>query len=187
MLVSRGNSKLHTDTLIFNITSATNCPSKRLGLCQIPDNCYALRPEKRWKETLPYRERQTKDWDSKSAFELASELAYEISRHFKPKIKYVRFSEAGDFRDQQDIEKLKQIAKLLPSVIFYGYTARSDLNYNDRPNNLIINGSGFMLDNSFTVIPKQDKDKHPIVCSSDCENCMLCKEKEYKDIKIPIH
>ena len=187
MLVSHGNRKLAKDTLIFNITSATNCPSKRLGLCQIPNKCYALRPEKRWKATLPYRERQTREWDSKTSKELATELKHEIQRHFKTIIKYIRFSEAGDFRNQDDIEKLKRIATYIPTVIFYGYTARKDLDFHDLPDNLIINGSGFMLHNSFSVISKKDKDHYPIVCHGNCGSCVLCKTKSYEEIKVPIH
>jgi len=187
MLVTHGNKKIHKDTLIINITTAKDCPSYKLGLCQIPSNCYAKRPERLYPATLPFRKRQAVEWDSKTYMELAEELKYEIGRHYKPEIKYIRFSEAGDFKNQEDIEKLKNIALQIPGIIFYGYTARSDLNFNNRPDNLIINGSGFMLDNSFTVIPKKDKDKYPIVCSGICRDCLLCKVKSKLDIKIPIH
>ena len=40
-LFSYGNSKLPTETLIVNITSAHNCPSDKLGLCNCNDVCYA--------------------------------------------------------------------------------------------------------------------------------------------------
>lgn len=194
MLVTHGNRKLAKDTLIFNITSATNCKSRELGLCQIPDRCYALRDEKRWlgeKGTLQFRERQTIEWDSKIPMELAIGLSYEIARHYKPMIKYIRFSEAGDFRDQNDVNKLIDLANIIksirPYIIFYGYTARSDLDFSNRPDNLIVNGSGFMIDNSFTVINKEDKDKYPLICPMDCHNCDLCKETMFNNIKIPIH
>ena len=40
--VRNGNSKIGKDTFILNITSATDCPTKKLGLCKIPKLCYAL-------------------------------------------------------------------------------------------------------------------------------------------------
>lgn len=58
--MKRGNAKIGTDTLIFNMCSAHDCPSRAKGLCQLPDPkyCYALRVEKRFKKCTAYRRRQ---------------------------------------------------------------------------------------------------------------------------------
>lgn len=185
--VSNGNKKIGKDTLIINTTSATNCPSKKLGLCKIGKKCYAMKSERQYPDVLPYRERQTLYWDATPVRTIEKELRGIIKRKIKNKIKYIRFSEAGDFKDQYSLDKLKTLAKRMPEVIFYGYTARSDLFLLNRPDNLIINGSSFMVDNSFTPIPKEDKDKYDMVCPGDCRDCNWCKEKGGYDIKVVYH
>lgn len=185
MLVSNGNMKIGKDTLIFNIQSATDCISRKLGLCKVPDKCYAMKSERMYKQVLPYRRRQEKEWDEKGFRQLATELKGTIERKRVNKIKYVRFNEAGDFRDQEDVKKLYAIAQLLPDVIFYGYTARKDLDWLNRPKNVIVNGSGFMVDNSFTVIKKNEIDG--IICPGNCRNCHLCKSQGGRDIKVKVH
>ena len=42
---SYGNKKLPESTMIVNLTSAQNCPAKQLGLCLVPDVCYAQKGE----------------------------------------------------------------------------------------------------------------------------------------------
>ena len=46
--LSFGNKKLSNSTAILNITSALQCPSRKLGLCGLsdPSKCYALRSER---------------------------------------------------------------------------------------------------------------------------------------------
>ena len=41
-----GNSKLPKSTLIVNLSSAENCPSRKRGLCEIEDKCYARKCER---------------------------------------------------------------------------------------------------------------------------------------------
>jgi hypothetical protein len=178
-----GNKKIGRDTVIFNITSATDCPSRKLNLCQIPTNCYALRPERRWIRTLPYRRRQNRDWDRQSVKEIAKDI-YEI---VNKNTKYVRYSESGDFRIQEDIEKMVELTEEMSELIFYGYTARKDLSFKNLPKNFIVNGSGFMLDNSFTCLPRKMLNRYQIICSTNCRICNLCKEKKGRVIFNAIH
>ncbi len=49
---SYGNSKLPKETLIVNITSAQNCPSDKLGLCNCSKVCYAKKCERIYKNYL---------------------------------------------------------------------------------------------------------------------------------------
>ena len=49
LLLSNGNSKIGNDTMILNMGSAMNCPSKKLGLCKLGSKCYALKAEKLYK------------------------------------------------------------------------------------------------------------------------------------------
>ena len=174
--VSNGNSKIGNDTFILNITSATDCPTKKLGLCRIPKYCYALQPELRWKRALPYRREQTKIFDSLPPKEIAKQITV-LAKGKQKKVKYLRIHESGDFRTQGDITKISKIADYLKKegIRVYGYTARTDLNYDKISDNLVLNGSYFMVDNEF--IPVKEYSENSIKCATDCRICNLCKEK----------
>lgn len=189
MLVSQGNHKLGKDTLILNITSATDCPSRALGLCKLPSKCYAMKAERMYKAVLPYRRRQAEYWDKNGPIKIASDLREELGRHTKVQIKYIRISEAGDFRSQEDVTKLYIIADLLANtgVIIYGYTARKDLQFPARPSNLVLNGSGFMLDNMFTPVHPKTLNNYQVTCVGNCRICNLCKANKKLDIKVGLH
>lgn len=182
--VSNGNKKIGNDTLIINMCSATDCPSRSKGLCQVSDRCYAMKAEKQYPAVLPYRREQEVYWGTNSSSEIARDLKGIIERKRHP-IKYVRFSESGDFSAQRDVDKLKGVARNMPDVVFYGYTARRDLEYNDIPNNLIINGSGFIVSNSFTAVDRI-LEEHTS-CPGDCRECNLCKDARGIEIKVLYH
>lgn len=61
-------------------------------------------------------------------------------------------------------------------AVLYTYTARPDLDYTRRSENLVINGSGFMVDNEYKVV-KAITGKGDAVCRASCLGCMFCKEK----------
>ena len=183
--VSNGNKKIGNDTLILNMNSATDCPSKELGLCTIEGNkCYALKSEKCYPQVLPYRREQAVYWTVTPAREIAEDLRNVLRRKRTP-IRYIRFSEAGDFSRQRDVTKMKDIARRIPEVSFYGYTARRDLDFNEIPDNLAVNGSGFMVSNSFTAV--HDVSESEIQCPGNCRECDLCKAANGLDIKVKYH
>lgn len=180
-LLSNGNLKIGNDTLIFNMCSATDCPSRRLGLCKIPDRCYAMKAERCYPQVLPYRRRQEELWLHSSSDELFKYIEPMLSK----RIKYFRFSEAGDFRTQDDINKMSALADKLAEkgVISYGYTARNDLDFSVVGSNLCINGSSFRVHNSFTATDNPNG----LVCRGNCRECVWCKTKKGLDIKVRIH
>lgn len=183
--VSNGNKKIGKDTLIFNMSSATDCPSRNRGLCNIEGGkCYAMKAEKTWPQVLPYRREQGLYWSSHSSSEIAADIRAVMSRKNNP-IKYVRFSEAGDFDVQLDVEKMKDVARKIPEVQFYGYTARRDLSFDNLPDNMVVNGSGFMVSNMFTAL--KDMATAEIQCPGDCRECDLCKGQNGLDIKVRYH
>jgi len=189
MLISQGNHKLGKDTLILNMTSATDCPSRALGLCKLPSKCYAMKAERMYKAVLPYRRKQAEYWDKTGPIKIAADLREELGRHTKPPIKFIRISEAGDFRTQADVTKLYIIADLLVNtgVIIYGYTARQDLEFPQGPANLVLNGSGFMLDNMFTAVDPKSLANYQVTCAGNCRICNLCKAAGKQDIKVGLH
>lgn len=168
---SIGNMKVGDDTLIMNITSATDCPSKKKGFCDIKGaRCYALKAEELYKNVLQYRRCQEQLWDLLTADQIAMQIN-EINRQLG--IRYVRFQESGDFRNQEDLNKMARIASLIVPLP-YVYTARRDLDFSGR-GRLVVNGSGFMVDNSFNVMEKTDSEDGRIMCAMNCRVCDLCK------------
>jgi len=175
---SQGNKTIGDDTYIINICSATDCPSKKLGFCKIPKECYAMKAERLYPTCLPYRRRQTKIWDMNSGEEIALQLVAR-ARSSNKEIKFVRFSEAGDFRDQSDVDKMSEVGRVLGrfGIGLYGYTAREDLDFSKCDKNMVVNGSGFMIHNAFTAVKKEEVEQGEWVCKQDCRVCDKCKER----------
>lgn len=185
MLFSIGNRKIGRDTAIFNITSAADCQADKLGLCKISDKCYAKKAEKMYKDCLPYRNRQTKFWDNTNIETFIETFKYNVLTR---NIKYLRFQESGDFRTQSDVQKLSEIANELKGIVkCYTYTARYDLDFSNVSENLVINGSGFMVDNCFYVIHNESEMIDKFLCCGNCRICNLCKRKSGIKIAVKIH
>ena len=178
-----GNSKLPASTAIFNMTSATDCPSKIIGLCKVADICYAIIPEKMYPKTCkPYRDRQAKYWSDNTASDFVLDFMSAVNRK-RPinRPDTLRFSEAGDFRTQADVDKMELIATLLSGegIACYTYTARSDLDYS-KVRYLVINFSGFSAKTAgrygtyAAVEDVDDRSDNFGVCPCDCTKCRRC-------------
>lgn len=202
---SIGNLKIGKDTLIFNMGSAHNCPSAKLGMCKIP-KCYAKKAEYLYPQVLPYRNAQESFWLENDEFTIAEHLHGALMRH--KRVKYIRVNEAGDFHSKECLTKLIAIAKMLPQFKFYTYTHRKDLvdsrTWAKLPKNLVLNTSNFTRKNlnSFTGVASVKvhrladfiKVKSAIIsagfdyaCHGDCSACSLCKVKHGKKIGAPLH
>ena len=190
------NRKVGSDTAIINMGPATDCPAARLGLCQVggQKKCYAMKAERMYPNVLKYRRKQAKIWKQVSAKEIADKILELTKKEhrdnydkIKRKLKYLRFSEAGDFESQADVDKMSEIAELLKGkLVVYGYTARKDLDFSKTSDNMIINGSNFMVDNMFKVVAKIPEDAK-FVCNGNCRKCNLCKFGGKKTIYVKIH
>lgn len=173
-----GNHKLPKTTAIFNICAARDCPSHRLGLCQVTragHRCYALRDEQYYAGPLSYRRRQEKVWDSLTAREFADDLLT-IVRRRRIETRALRLNEAGDFRHQADVDKAAAIARVLADhgIITYCYTARSDLDFS-RAAPLVVNGSGFRVHGEFRFIrTRSECPEGYIICPGSCKRCTRC-------------
>ena len=188
------NTKVGSDTAIFNFISGHECPSFSKGYCQMKKrtHCYAfkgelLRPSHR---TRANNQGVLIDTDPMA---FVVDLSNLQSKTHKDRvtgkyneIKYVRFSERGDFRTQKDVDFLSKLANHFPELTFYGYTARKDLDYINIAPNIVINGSGFNLDNNFKV--EYNKHKiHKNICLMDCRTCNKCKSSNGKTIWVYRH
>jgi len=197
--LSYGNNKLPKSTAIFNLGSATECPSKALGLCALADECYAMKAEKQYPACKPYRDRQLSYWNSVDADQFADEFLMAIKRK-RTAITALRVNESGDFYSQADIEKLSAIADKLSvfGIKVYAYTARRDLNFNDLSDNLNIMGSFITAEQKISAfIGVKDAKAHAknmrgfynktAVCPGDCKKCSLCQVVKSTVVFCEIH
>lgn len=182
-----GNHKLGDDTAIFNMSSAQDCPSKQLGMCEVINKgyrCYADKAETQYGDAvINARVRQGSFWRLSSEHEILQLISEKIKRR-KKDTRYLRFNESGDFHDQCDIRKLSYISSGLKTIgiTTYGYTARNDLDFRDA--NFYVKGSGWnheSLTGTTTIIknkedlPESTKDNTWILCPNSCKTCNICK------------
>lgn len=213
--LSLGNDKIGDDTIIFNMGSATYCPSRARGFCKLGDACYAYRAENMYPATGPYRDRQEFYWKRNTAFDIGNDIINALkSRRGKvdgklvpmiDKIKYFRFNESGDFWSQASVKKLDIIASMLAyyNIKTYGYTARKDLDFSNVCFN--VKGSSHNKGNNGITIARPQKviDDCPIpgayreeilganryftICPGLCADCDFCKENNGMNIVFPLH
>lgn len=189
LLTVTGNRKLGRDTLVLNMGSAKNCPSKALGMCLVTGCCYATKAERLYPGALPYRERQAAFWKSHSAQEINNrfdELLISKKRQghqLVDSIRFLRINESGDFWGQACVDKAEAVADHLADkygIITYGYTARADLDYTGL-SWLIIRGSGIDerplgMAGVTKVVEKGEKPgKNWVICPGNCKACNVCK------------
>lgn len=189
MPFSQGNHKLPPSTYIINLGTAGLCPGRACGTCNCCSICYAKNAETQYKEgTILYRLLQTLRWRSLSAEEIANQLLKTSDRAKSKKMQYLRINESGDVFDKEDITKMSDIADILASrnVGTYTYSSRYDLDWSDKSDNLIVNGSGWMCDNSFIAVD-EFTDEMEYRCSGDCDTCDYCKEPNHRLIYVKVH
>jgi hypothetical protein len=181
-LIKDGNKKVPNTTAIFNMSSAHNCPAKRLGLCKAQKagvKCYAIKSEVGSRPCVqPYRERQEKFWKEITAESFA--VQFLTINALKPiPFNALRLNEAGDFHTQACLDKAEKIARILKryGIIVYCYTSRNDLDFHN-VEALKVSGSGFKKDgivNIFQIVDsKKDKPKGYKMCPMDCKICTRC-------------
>ena len=183
LVAHEGNRKVPASTCIFNFGPASTCPSRRLGLCAAHKagvKCYAQKTEYAYHPlVLPYRKRQEAFWQSITAEEFVAQFLLLNSMKVNP-FKTIRFSEAGDFHNQSELDKAEKISQLLSrfGIKCYCYTSRSDLNFS-KIKSLIVSGSGFTkpgISNIFKIIKnKKDKPKGWSMCKGNCRVCNYCQ------------
>ena len=182
-----GNSKVPSSIAIFNMGSATKCPSKKLGLCAACKSkvkCYALKSEQFYTNTIPYRNKQEKYWKKVKAENFIADFI-SMQQRKRNKFKGLRLNESGDFWSQKCVEKAEKIAKGLVKigVKTYCYTSRSDLDYKGIKS-LIISGSGFKksgISSVFKIIDKKEnRPKGYGLCAGDCSVCNRCMKRNMK-------
>lgn len=185
--IAFGNKKLPKTTAIYNIGCWFLCPGRLNGFCELHDVCYAKCREVMG-SVINSRLNNYLFWKTNDAETIAEFIVYSIKLE-KIKgndINLLRFNEVGELEDKEDLNKMIDISNIvyaLTGVKSYTYTHNRKLNYDvDRPN-LTICGSGFMVDNRFTVVKPEDykkyvQDHNCIECPQNCEYCgSICSKK----------
>ncbi len=141
-------------------------------------------------------DRQSDYWLNNSADTIASDIRNARTKHT---FNYVRVNESGDFYSQDCIKKLVSIASKHRNLIFYTYSHRKDLDFSNLPENVILSGSGFKLDNAFHSVAikkgalaefirqRRKHDKKAVRCIGDCSKCNACKTNNNLTILCAIH
>lgn len=113
---SYGNSKLPKSTLIVNLSSAENCPSRKRGLCEIEDKCYARKCERIYPN---YKKKNliVEEWFNSASDNDIIDLMNAYIEDAPEKIKLCRLNEAGDFRDQKQVRQMNRVAKHLKKLV----------------------------------------------------------------------
>ena len=195
-LLGAGNQKLPSTTAIYNMSSAHDCPSHKLGFCQAilkmgknkgKHVCYARHSETSMRPFVQsYREAQGKYWLEMTAEEFAWQFLIINSVKLLP-YSALRFNEAGDFHSQKCLDKAEKIACMLDrfGIKTYCYTARKDLDFS-KVRHLIVSGSGFQkegIPNVFKMVEKgEEKPKGYGICKGDCRVCNRCQIRGKKTV-----
>jgi hypothetical protein len=116
-----GSTKLDPGIMSMNVTTAKDCPSCKQGLCGISSECYAKKNERQYLNSLAFDKKMQNQWELNSKEELARRIIDFIKQQDEP-IFALRFSVAGDVRNQDDIEKMNYIAKKVKSIGVHAYT-----------------------------------------------------------------
>ena len=178
--ITFGNKKLPPTTAIYDTTAWFLCPGKLYGFCDLAEQCNMKFREvmgnvlqSRFNNQVWYR---LNDAETVADFIVAS---IKVQNFKGRKVNLVRFNTVGDFRRQEDLNKIIEISNLIYENIglnSYVYTHNRNLDFNgDRPH-LIIIGSDFMVDNQYTVKSPEEyvgyvESNDVIECYQDCEKC----------------
>ena len=182
-----GNKKLPKTTAIYNVGCWFLCPGRLEGYCELSGVCYAKCREVMG-NVIQSRLNNYYFWKANSAEKIAMFISYSIMAEKMKgnEVNLLRFNEVGELENQKDLEKMVEVSNIVheqTGVKSYTYTHNRNLNFNiDRPY-LTICGSGFMIDNKFSVVKPEDYkeyvDTHnAIECQQNCGDCgSICARK----------
>lgn len=181
--IKKGNKKpIPPFVWIGSMQSSTECISRKKGLCEIGENCYALVYEQNpiMYKTVECRAKDEEAIDYMVEHNMSQWFAEELikrnNRARKHQMAFFRWNESGDCKTLDHFIFVDEVADILYDeigAISVIYTHRKDLwdQFKEirKSKWLIVNGSGFMADNNFKAVDEFSKGK--CHCSSNCEQC----------------
>lgn len=185
--ITFGNKKLPKTTAIYNIGCWFLCPGRLEGFCELSKECYAKSREVMGSVNKS-RLNNYLFWKTNDAEKIAMFISYSImAEKMKDNpVNLLRFNEVGEIETQEELEKMIKISNIVylkTGVKSYTYTHNRGLNYDIERPNLTICGSGFMIDNCFTVVKPEDykeyvNNNNCVECPQKCELCgSICSKK----------
>lgn len=185
--IAFGNKKLPKTTAIYNIGCWFLCPGRLEGYCELSTECYAKCREVMG-SVIQSRLNNYYYWKNNNAETIAEFICYSIKLEILKgnQVNLLRFNEVGEIEDQEELEKMIKISNIVfekTGIKSYVYTHNRALNFNIERPNLTICGSGFMIDNKFTVIKPEDYKEYvntheSVECPQKCESCgSICSKK----------
>ena len=185
--IAFGNKKLPKTTAIYNIGTWFLCPGRLNGFCELSTECYAKCREIMG-NVIQSRLNNYYFWKANSAETIAEFICYSIKLETLKgnQVNLLRFNEVGEIEDPEDLDKMVKVSNIVynnTGVKSYTYTHNRNLNFNIERQNLTICGSGFMVDNCFTVVKPEDYkqyvDAHNVIeCPQNCGDCgSICSKK----------
>lgn len=185
--ITFGNKKLPKTTAIYNIGCWFLCPGRLNGFCELSEVCYGKCREVMG-SVINSRLNNYYYWKNNNAETIAEFICYSIKLETLKgnEVNLLRFNEVGEIENQEDLEKMIKISNIVywkTGIKSYTYTHNRNLNFDINRPNLTICGSGFMIDNRFTVVKPEDYreyvDTHNCVeCPQKCELCgSICSKK----------
>jgi len=183
--VPSGNLKLFPGIGIWSLPRLYTCPGAT-PLCK--KFCYAEGPEKYYGGGVVYSRNKNWAWTKRPDFaRIMSEI---INNH---KWEWFRIHEAGDFYNQDYLNKWIEIAKACPNTKFLAYTKAWMHDFSQIPENFTVRYSSDIsskhiikdLPACFTGI---DSPINFFLCKKKCKPgfCMACWDK-HTDVFIPVH
>ena len=170
------------NTKLGKIPNISLVPVADCGNCEAcKSDCYALKAYRQYHSVR-------KAWkDNSKAFRRNMPKAFlELDTWFHSKRKPPRFFRihvAGDFLNQEHVDRWVQFAQLWPNTKFLAFTKMHDLDYSSIPDNMVVVLSQWpTLPETTNGMPRawvQDgyEDRIPydaIECPGFCESCAMC-------------
>lgn len=184
--IASGNHKMPMSHVILNITSATDCPSDKLGYCHCSIQCYAKLEEIRWK-TVRNNRQIIQQFFRDCTYEQLRDLVFGYINLYQLEypITHLRVNECGDFPNQKWVQWIDELAKELSGsgIVIYCWTARKDLDFSNV--SFIVNASNVGVKHSSRlflatkqeVFDRLEVGKHEHKCPGNCRICNVCRSK----------
>ena len=193
------NSKLGKGWIYLAFELAWVCSGEAHGGCQCPEHCYAKRMETTYKNVRDRVLRSMNAWQNTTMEEKVKFYTKWIS--YKGNLKRprngIRFCDTGDVTNQKLLDEIFELVRgiskellkkgINPDGRFYIYSTRADLDWSNKPYELVLNASNkelynkvpdanwFRVVESFDDIPEECQDPATLhICNCNCKACDYC-------------
>ena len=185
------NSKLGKSWAYVAFESAWECSGIE---CQCENICYAKHMEITYKNKTKYLWQQFLWWCMTSNEDRADIISkWIMSKYAKKPRNGIRFCDTGDVPDQRTLDEIFETVRLTCEILaahsfdtrgrFYIYSTRHDLDWSNKPTELVLNASN---DTLFRMVPGANRfkavrsfDEIPAgayICSCNCKACDYCSK-----------